>query len=463
MQRSEHAGKGRADPLQSDGDDALNVALLTRTIRSIKFWAYSRMIFKLNSITLTFTSWVEGCDCHGWLRPRVSRAADELRFSREAMALEETRKFLRLQSGEGDGVQYFPCPLAGLRATDLATGGLARYFESLCDDYTAELMTEAEELHLDEAEMEQVLSDFAHGKATCLTNFEIKAQCWTLPPWNFAALASPDEELARACSRAIVDKFDQSPQLPELHHRKAWAHLSKDGVGTRAEFDLFNSGTHNLSDLPRLRKLAWAARFWPGVERVLEGDHSLVHQGAIATSRAGGPYVSCILRMPEVERLFDHDDEYRKYLELYTSLQQPDMLAKRLGFWKHPLYRAAIFEKQRSRTKMMLCQSIMYSLDAQSQYEGMTAVSKKRQEHHKRRAKVQEEWRKQFLCKEAFNESAIEKAAMAEHMQVKLVPGRLYSMPSTAACLPSLETSLVAMGHRKAQRPFPLFLIFKNK
>ena len=73
---------------------------------------------------------------------------------------------------------------------------------------------------------------------------------------------------------------------------------------------------------------------------------------------------------------------------------------------------------------MMLCQSIMYSLDAQSQYEGMTAVPKKRQEHHKRRAKVQEEWWKQFLCKEAFNGSAIEKAAMAEHMQVKLVPGR---------------------------------------
>ena len=429
----------------------MNLDLLTKTIKSEKWWAYASMVHTLNSITEEFVSWAEGCACHGWLRQLRERRADGQRYSAEAMALQACRKHQGLPSSEGDGIHFKPCPLAGLRAMELATGAIDEFVDSLFDSYLPVMMEATSDLP--QADMQQVLNDFTHGKASCMDHIAIKTQCWKVAPWSFAALAHPDEEVARGFSRKLVQDFDNAPANSALHHRKAWAHLSADGVGTRSEFDLFNAGTHSLVDLPRLRALVWGARFWPCVERVQEADHSLIHRGAISASKAGGPYVSMILRIPEVERLFDREAEYTAFLRDYSHVSISDNLAKRLGFWKHPLWCAAVEEKKRNRHKLQIAEAIMYSLDPISQFEGMAAVCKRRKQHQESRRKVEREWLKQFQARQVFSEAAVERVAMAEHLQARLVPGRLYSMPIASASLPSLQSSLQATKALRRRQP----------
>ena len=198
--------------------------------------------------------------------------------------------------------------------------------------------------------------------------------------------------------------------------------------------DDFCAGAFQLRELPELRRVVWSARFLPVVERLQEGDHSLVCRGARSASRASGAYVSCILRIGEVEELFEANlaQDYSAYIGHLEDLSKADVLAKRLGFWRHPLWRRANDEKATNREKMLIAQSIMYSLDSVAQYDTMCAVAKARKKHRAVRENHAKKWRAQFQVKEAFSEAAIERFAMAEHMQARLVPGRLYSF----LCLP---------------------------
>ena len=146
--------------------------------------------------------------------------------------------------------------------------------------------------------MQEVLDDFTLAKTAIMDNMAIKLQCYQAPPWNFASMSHRDAEVAQAAARRIVQAFDNSPQDPALHHRKTWMHLSH-GSATRTELDLFCSGVLQMRDLPHLRQVAWSARFLPVIERLQEADHSLVARGCRNAPRAGGPYVSCRLRMEE--------------------------------------------------------------------------------------------------------------------------------------------------------------------
>lgn len=279
-------GRGEDDGLcviggNGDDIDGQSLELLTTTIRDNKWWGYAMMVHTLNGLSKAFTSWAEGCSCHGWLRPSKCAGLhnQKKQHSEEAMALEKCRRNLGFSAGEGDGVHFIPCPMAGLRAMELASGGINELFETLSQDYITTIMEVTADLGA--TDMHDILSDFSQGKGACMDNLAIKLQCWATPPWSFAAISHPDKNIALQVSRTIVEQFDASPQDPSLHHRKVWAHLSPDGVGTRAEFDLFNDGTRDLASLPLLRSLVWRARFAPTVERVQEADHSLVKRGQL--------------------------------------------------------------------------------------------------------------------------------------------------------------------------------------
>ena len=90
-----HAG-GNTDGDNGAHSDRLDVALLTRTIRSSKWWAYAFMVRLLNGFASEFSQWAEGCPCHYWLRPldtcaRAALATNQ-RFSDECLCFEQIRK-----------------------------------------------------------------------------------------------------------------------------------------------------------------------------------------------------------------------------------------------------------------------------------------------------------------------------------------------------------------------------------
>ena len=228
--------------------------------------------------------------------------------------------------------------------------------------------------------MQEVLDDFTLAKTAIMDNMAIKLQCYQAPPWNFASMSHRDAEVAQAAARRIVQAFDNSPQDPALHHRKTWMHLSH-GSATRTELDLFCSGVLQMRDLPHLRQVAWSARFLPVIERLQEADHSLVARGCRNAPRAGGPYVSCRLRMEEVESIFTEPGaatEYKSYLDAFIDVSKADTLAKRLGFWRHPMWVQAVLQKMSNRHKFSIAAHIMHCLDSVAQFDTMQAVSKKR-------------------------------------------------------------------------------------
>lgn len=161
-------------------------------------------------------------------------------------------KDLGLPSGIGDGSHFKPCPLSGLRALELATGGVPQYLEELSHSYLEELAECF--LDLSPQDVDQVLSDFHLGKARVAVYLKQKLQCWDLMPWKFAALADPDEVKARALAVSLLASFDGAEQNPALHHRITW-HCLRENIAMRQAFSAFASG-EPMSSLPILQRFS---------------------------------------------------------------------------------------------------------------------------------------------------------------------------------------------------------------
>lgn len=178
-----------------------SIPLVTDSIRSDKWWAYSAMIHELHLFSADFTAWAEGCSCHFWLKAAGGR------LQAEGMALAVTREALMLPPRVGDGPHCGPCPLAGMRAVELATGALPALFNELAQQHLEELMPST--AGISDADLQLLLVDFSAGRAAMSTYLQQKLQCWGTLPWKFAALAHDDEEQARSFAREILTEFDR--------------------------------------------------------------------------------------------------------------------------------------------------------------------------------------------------------------------------------------------------------------
>ena len=257
--------------MTDDEHKQLKIPLLTKTIRSNEWWSYSFMILRLNSFPGDFCSWAEGCPCHHWLRPLglAARAAtsDNARYTDLSMMLEVCRKRLGLPTGVGDGVSFGPCPLAGLRAVDFATGAVARYIEVLAESYLGLIMEYA--AGINESFVETLLSDFNLGKAHAIAYLDEKLKFWKVFPWRLAALNIVPEADARLHAKEILNEFDAARDAPpEAHHRLANV-LLKPGSAFRLQLEAF-AGGQDLATLPLLARLVREFMFVPVAERSQE-------------------------------------------------------------------------------------------------------------------------------------------------------------------------------------------------
>ena len=186
------------------------------------------------------------------------------------------------------------------------------------------------------------------------------------------------------------------------------------------------------------------------VERRQEGDHSLVHR-ASSLRRVGGAYVSMLLRMPEILRVFQRglvEDEVARFMCEFVRVLNPDHLAKRLGFFKHPLYLAATREEQSYQELRKLSSIIMYSLDIVAQHSKQEAKKKRRMRQHDRKARVIEKWQASKRPHEPLSADLVERQALADHTHTAIAnqPRTLVLSVPAGDSLPlrTLHTSLAA-------------------
>ena len=170
--------------------------------------------------------------------------------------------------GDGDGRRFRPCPLAGLRAGDLASGAVQRQIENLASLSKEDLLQQIS--GLSEEEMLNLLEVYEMGKNHVLATVANKLQNWQTMPWRLAALSVPDERQAREIARSILDDFACSQQDPNLHHRLTWFWLKTSG-DFKSQLEAF-AGGEPLNALPKLRRAVLEMAFIPvaGTLLVLE-------------------------------------------------------------------------------------------------------------------------------------------------------------------------------------------------
>ncbi|CAE7253642.1 unnamed protein product, partial [Symbiodinium necroappetens] len=453
-------------------DAKADVQQVTRAIRSDWFWNFASMVFHLNSANTEFLSWVEGCPCHPWGRNSQSSRKDRRepspaqQLEQDALvALTTCCRELGLP-GDGDGQRYLPCPLAGLRSCELASGSVQEQMLHLVDMCKEDLLLELSPMPQDE--IDEILLEFDRGKNYLIATFTNKFQHWGMLPWQLAALANPDEAKARTIAADFLDKFDASEQTPELHHRLTWSWL-RESPNLRASLAAFVSG-QALDSLPELHRAAFELSFIPTVgvpayrrfaigtggiqtyleqhvciqthmleqvERRQEGDHSLIKRGA---------------SLRKVLKIFESGpgELSSSFVSEFARILHPDDMARKLGFYRHPLYAEAVQDKASFHDKRKLAGVYMYSLDIVSQYTMQKAKQKKREQRAAKKARVVEKWKKSNAAAQSFSGDVVEREALADHLQSVVAEGGsnvLFSVPRAQSrqSMPvrSLQASLV--------------------
>ena len=355
-------GKGESEERErTEGADALNVDTITEAVRSKKWWLQTQLVLDFHKFGEGFSSWAEGCECHGFLRP-VDTGDVHLRrktkASTEAAELRAARGRLGLASShEGDGVG-FTCPLAGCRAPDLACGAAKQHFEELGDNQLHRLRQAGIDLGVEASDIVEVLDAAVCCRASMQSYMSQKLQCWQVLPWKLCGIAHHNTAKSRQCAAECLQLFRESPHEEQLHHRLTWVHL-REGAPTRVQLESYVQGTR-LQDLPDLKSLVYELKFVPTVERVQEADHSIVHR-SVQYKGVRGPYVSCALRLPEIRALMQHEDQYKSFLARFAEVEDMNELAKRFGFYKHERWQVACHEKHHKKRKIILAAAILYS------------------------------------------------------------------------------------------------------
>lgn len=439
-------------------DEDFSIDIVSRSVKSEAFWLYTCTLSKLNEFPAALDAWAEGCSCHPWL---IQNQRDWLPWAdvphsapdsdvQVCDILEGARKILGYKSGEGDGKHFGPCPLAGQRAVHLASGEIWRRIDAWSETFLQEIL-EGNSCQ-DPAEIQSALEDFSSGKAQMVEYLQQKLQCWESLPWCLAAL-NTGGPAARKIASDCLAKYDAqlaAGASDVLHHRLTSKFFKPDSAGRQELLDFANGA--DLATLPMLSSFVWKLRFVPTVERVQERDHSTTKQLISHRGRVTAPYISCRLRFEEIRATLDLPAELAKFVAAFEQVANVDSLAKRFGIWHHPLYMEAVQQKYQKRLKMSIAAAILYAEDPQTQYAQMTVSQKKRNEKKKKKEQGIQKALKKMEPQRAqrtprWSVETVEKNAVANHLQERLVKGALYSVSHSSLQIGSLKEAL--------QRPMP--------
>ena len=329
-------GRTAAHDEELGGDFDKN--LVHQATHSEYFWACTDFLLKLHEVPAGLRAWAESCPCHWFLQAkRVDVGGDESSEGyKDWMIAQEYLDHLRGAAPDDlkqfDGLA-FTCPMAGKRALEVAKGEVKQLLGFLLSQCEFEVIRDTP--GLSDTEFDAIMSDFQRAKSYLDLQLNIRFGHWLVLPWALVLLSDPDEQMGRRAGARLMEQFDASIQVKELHHRLTWLVFSQGSV-LRHQMEQFISGTA-LIELPELRSRVRELFFCPLAERIQEGDHSRVSR-YIATRVASGQTVSLTVRQPEIEAIM-RDDRWRKFsIECYYNLRTAKLISKEFGLHRHPLW-----------------------------------------------------------------------------------------------------------------------------
>ena len=441
---SKFARKGNDKDLDKEDTEQLQVhTLLTRTIRSCRWWSYCVMVSHLHRMVGEISSWLEGCRCHDWLQRLVTEKGGRA-FSRAAKRLINACHFHGYRYGDGDGPNW-KCILGGKRAPELAVGALQKLLQRLKLELLANIVRDAVPGTTAE-DMSMIVHDFTQAVLHLIDTVNAKLQHWQVLPWSLCGLGHWCADTAREHGRRILKQFDDAGLDESKHHRITWEWLWP-GSTIRDELHQFLDGAA-LSILPILSVKVGELVFVPTAERVQEKEHAVAKHWLALTTRRSGVYFSLAVRMPELYARVSCPQDFERMVRLFSF--DPRDLCKRLALQNHPLWLREEALTKSSRKLATILSAIVYSTDADTQFSDMQKVRAARALRKKEREKLKPKGPK--LPATLDN---IRRGAMSDHMQSVLKPGHLYSLPGRLMRCIAGDSFVVSPGASARSRALP--------
>ena len=276
--------------------ETLRIGDITKALQSPFWHVYAHMILAVHDVGNRISAWGSGCACHEWLQPKAN-AGPGIENSWDIYLAALHREHNLPYDVEGASLS---CPLAGKRAPELASGKLKTILQECIASRRPQVLMKAADLT--QELQDTIMRDFQTAVGFIMLCVDVKLGFWQDFPWNLCSLVEPGLDDSQRQVKAESRSKDPSepPQDSRAHHRMT-SHFIKVGSPLRADLDKL-AASHRLCDLPVLQRELSALAFIPAVERVVEGEHSLVHRHA-GYRQVTGAYVSCSLRMREIESL----------------------------------------------------------------------------------------------------------------------------------------------------------------
>ena len=290
------------------------------------------------------------------------------------------------------------CPLRGMRSREFATGVFFDFFDNSARMSQSHVIMEGADATPES--MQMVISEFSEGKTFMAQYLQLKLQCWKVLPWNLASLTSSDPNEVQQYAKKLLAEWEAAPKDKNLHHRLTWQLFGQQGSledteevvqdpAALQELKLLALSPAELSQAkhPCLWATAWKLAFLPTVERIQEADHGQVNL-LVGRRDVSGPYVSCVLRLPELKALASNLTEWNAFLSQFSKITCVDELAKRLGFFHLPVWQQ--LQGQRLSDKKVMAAKVFYILDPESQFASLQRVRAKRAKHDAKKKKYRD-------------------------------------------------------------------------
>ena len=327
---------------RKDGDEyKIDMHSLDASIRSNLFWATAEMLLSLQPIVEDFRAWLESCPCHRRLLQGLSNEQQHA-WLRKELGLS------RRQQSETELFHRQGCPMAGRNAPYLAAGEHKAYLHRLTDAAVQNLRARRLQ-SLSPTESARLMNSFAQASSALLLYLQIKTAAWETLPLKIAAIAHPDSQVARACTRVCIHDFDA---------------LSEEQRATQ----------HALTVLS----------MWMVVERWLEQPHSILRRLG-SYKGVGGAYCSLSVRFGVVmHEIVKSPQNLAQLCDAFALVRTPLRMATQLQVLSHPEIRSVLTAHcgRRRRPQSQLVRAVsncIYMTDAESQYKRNEAAES---EHH---------------------------------------------------------------------------------
>lgn len=186
------------------------------------------------------------------------------------------------------------------------------------------------------------------------------------------------------------------------------------GQHSQGQLEEVASGTP-LQDLRQLASAVARLYFVPVVERIVEGDHSIVHRHG-GYRKVSAAYVSCSQRLPEIDIIMSSPDDKAKPLAAFEHTRKLRKCSKLFKFTKHPQWHDITCKPKKQQAGLeKLAARILYSADVSTQYFNLGPVRARHDAEKRARRKVEDALvnRKVKISREAVLNSALVTAIFA--------------------------------------------------